>query len=149
MTNVVEYRSYEITQQNGHFVARTQEGEDPSIVSRHARRVMDAIDQLWDALEQGAMPAWFTAWLKAPIDNLDLDSTENEVYFMEEVKGAGFTGAVMREKVEAFLSVLKPVLSPSSFDMESAPSEVDPPCASACRFVLTLMTGPVVTASPA
>lgn len=55
-----EYRGYGVSANGCNYVARSlDDGDDFALVSRDVERIAQAIDQLWDALEDGIPPDWF------------------------------------------------------------------------------------------
>jgi hypothetical protein len=72
---VKNYRSYDISQLGGSFVAQSSDGEDDTaLVSMNINRIYQAIDQLWTTLEKGKRPAWFVG------TSIDLDSVAAECF---------------------------------------------------------------------
>jgi K+-sensing histidine kinase KdpD len=59
MKESFEYRGYAISHVGSSYIGKSEDGEDFSLVSTDVRRLMAAIDQLWDALEHGTPPLWF------------------------------------------------------------------------------------------
>lgn len=54
-----EYRGYGVSANGCNYVARSlEDGDDFCLVSRDVERITQAIDQLWDALEDGIPPDW-------------------------------------------------------------------------------------------
>jgi hypothetical protein len=69
------YRSYDISQLGGSFVAQSSDGEDDTaLVSVSISRIYQAIDQLWITLEKGKRPSWFVG------TSIDLDSVAAECF---------------------------------------------------------------------
>ncbi|MGC0389144.1 DUF4118 domain-containing protein [Bradyrhizobium sp. USDA 241] len=54
-----EYRGYEVSRNGANYVGRSlDDGDDFVLVSRDVERITQAIDQLWDGLENGIPPDW-------------------------------------------------------------------------------------------
>src|SRR5690242_6094729 len=60
MNMCFEYGGYEISQVGSNYTGQSRDGDNILFFSTDLRRLMAAIDQLWDALERGASPPWFT-----------------------------------------------------------------------------------------
>ena len=69
-----EYRSYLIDTDDGWFIAKSLDDEPCEIGSRQLVRVMRAIDMLWDALEDNAVPQWLTPSGSINLDQQVIDS---------------------------------------------------------------------------
>jgi hypothetical protein len=78
MTEDFEYRGYSISSNGANYVARSVDGEELALVSRDVERLTTAIDQMWDGLEDGALPGW----LKEPT-TIDLDDPSIAHHFGE------------------------------------------------------------------
>lgn len=82
------HRGYSITNENGRHVARSTDGEDIAIHSVYLPRVLDAVDEFWNVLndirsfsglDQSAMdgmpaPRWLREWIAYPTSRIDLDA---------------------------------------------------------------------------
>lgn len=67
------YRSYDISNEDGRYVAKSLDGEDCVFESANVLTLLRGIDLLWAVLEGSSeIPAWFTQWMANPIKiNLD------------------------------------------------------------------------------
>lgn len=56
-----EYRGYGVSADGANYFARSlDDGDDLVMVSCDVERITQAIDQMWDGLEDGSLPAWFS-----------------------------------------------------------------------------------------
>ncbi len=71
-----EYRGYQVSQEGFHYVAREVDpgfdGPNPVLRGSLVVIVVEAIDALWQAIETGEIPAWFSSWMELPTDFIDL-----------------------------------------------------------------------------
>lgn len=68
------YRNYEVAKLNDTYVGQSQDDES-LLISRSHSRLMTAIDQMWDCLDRGSSPAWFSGSSAIDLDAVDLDAT--------------------------------------------------------------------------
>ena len=68
------YRNYEVYKLNDTFVGQSQDDES-LLISRSYSRLMAAIDQMWDCLDRGGAPAWFSGSSAIDVDDVNLDAT--------------------------------------------------------------------------
>jgi hypothetical protein len=73
MKNAFEYRSYQVSNEAGFYVAKSLDGEPGQIVSKYLLRVLRSIDILWDVLDGTSMPSWCTTYLAGNTLHCDLD----------------------------------------------------------------------------
>ncbi|MDB5610691.1 MAG: hypothetical protein JWP25_7591 [Bradyrhizobium sp.] len=73
MKSAFEYRSYEVSNEGGFYIAKSLDGEPGQLVSKHLIRVLRSIDVLWEALETATMPDWCATYLQGNTLHCDLD----------------------------------------------------------------------------
>jgi hypothetical protein len=79
MKNSFEYRSYVVSNENGLYVARSDDGDDFRISSVYLLRVLRSVDALWTALDQtgtaaaSTIPMWIREWMAQKTSFIDLD----------------------------------------------------------------------------
>lgn len=74
MKSAFEYRSYDVSNEGGFYVAKSLDGEPGQLVSKHLLRVLRSIDVLWEALEGAAMPEWCSTYLRGHTLHCNLDA---------------------------------------------------------------------------
>ncbi|WP_029083380.1 DUF4118 domain-containing protein [Bradyrhizobium sp. th.b2] len=69
MTTV--YRNYDVSKLGDTFVGQSQD-DDGLMISRSRSRLMSAIDQMWDGLDRGSAPSWFSGSSAIDLDAVDI-----------------------------------------------------------------------------
>ncbi|MCW2078058.1 UNVERIFIED_ORG: K+-sensing histidine kinase KdpD [Bradyrhizobium japonicum] len=64
------YRNYDVSKLGDTFVGQSRDDES-LMISRSQQRLMSAIDQMWDGLDRGCAPSWFSG-----SSAIDLDAVE-------------------------------------------------------------------------
>ncbi|MGY3535735.1 hypothetical protein [Bradyrhizobium sp. USDA 4452] len=64
------YRNYDVSKVGDTFVGQSRDDES-LMISRSQQRLMSAIDQMWDGLDRGSAPSWFSG-----SSAIDLDAVE-------------------------------------------------------------------------
>jgi K+-sensing histidine kinase KdpD len=67
------YRNYEVARLNDTFVGQSDD-DDSLLISRSHARLMQAIDQMWDCLDRGGSPTWFSGSSAIDLDIVNLDA---------------------------------------------------------------------------
>lgn len=70
------YRNYDVSKLGDTFVGQSQDDEN-LMVSRSQQRLMSAIDQMWDSLERGSAPSWFSGSSAIDLDAINIDGPES------------------------------------------------------------------------
>jgi hypothetical protein len=73
MKSAFEYRSYEVRNEGGFYIAKSLDGEPGQLVSKYLLRVLRSIDVFWEVLETAAMPEWCAIYLQGNALHCDLD----------------------------------------------------------------------------
>jgi hypothetical protein len=73
MKSAFEYRSYQVSNEAGFYIAKSLDGEPGQLVSKYLLRVLRSIDVLWDTLGGTSMPSWCQTYLKGNTLHCDLD----------------------------------------------------------------------------
>jgi len=74
MKSAFEYRSYQVRNEGGFYIAESLDGEPGQLVSKYLLRVLKSVDVLWQVLlETAAMPEWCATYLQGNTLHCDLD----------------------------------------------------------------------------
>ena len=73
MKQSLTYRSFDVSNEDGKYIARSSDGEECQLSSKYLLRVLRAIDTLWAALDGDTQPIWFSDWTQSTAKTLDLD----------------------------------------------------------------------------
>jgi K+-sensing histidine kinase KdpD len=68
------YRNYEVSKLNDTFVGQSEDDES-LLISRSYSRLTTGIDQMWDCLDRGGSPAWFSGSSAIDLDEVSLDAS--------------------------------------------------------------------------
>lgn len=68
------YRNYEVAKLNDTYVGQSEDDES-LLISRSHARLVTAIDQMWDCLDRGGSPAWFSGSSAIDLDTVNLDAS--------------------------------------------------------------------------
>jgi hypothetical protein len=73
MKSAFDYRSYQVSNEGGFYIAKSLDGEPGQLISKFVLRVLRSIDVLWDTLAGTAMPSWLETYLQGNTLHCDLD----------------------------------------------------------------------------
>ncbi|GAA0005394.1 DUF4118 domain-containing protein [Bradyrhizobium elkanii] len=65
------YRNYDVLKLGDAFIGQSKDDES-LMISRSQARLMTAIDQMWDGLDRGAAPAWFSGSSAIDLDAVNI-----------------------------------------------------------------------------
>jgi Domain of unknown function (DUF4118) len=95
-----EYRNYTISRMGSKFVAKSNDGYEVALGSIDVRRLIFAIDELWDGLDKEETPEWFKPF---QIQALDLDKPEVARYLPAIAEPAQANASLVRRIACALL----------------------------------------------
>jgi K+-sensing histidine kinase KdpD len=115
------YRNYVVARVGDKFVAKSPDDEC-LLVSSQQQRLHAAIDDLWDSLEKGGEPAWFSG-----SSAIDLDTFGPEAVPSSSDPPESTPRPVLRISYVAFVATAVAVSAPVSYFMETMcwPMRVD------------------------